>query len=511
MLPPISLPTRYERLEAKAREINADLRRIVVKVEASVEHLQELFLAMQQTDLCRFEVFYGASGSGKTTFLETLEQFFEGVTVHKLDSTVPLTESVAKIEKEMQGSRGLKSIVYLADRDNPTETDDELLTFFERLRALFRRIDPRLLVVWPISLKDKSQHLFDLAQSIGADSLIGRTAGPYHFRGPPNAQYYAIADDTARMFNEGSGLLEFGIDETIGTGVLSQAATLGAYFNKIIDHSNMLNDIIADVLREKPRPRVWVVVCGDEDTELMSTVQSLTFGNQRALDTTKFTAHVGERRRQTQYMKDWQALGSYMTFLLRMLDVKVIEVPPNLALAVVRAFGDQGIRNALKQKSANKMNTIDSLQESVLGELVTGAEPRDRRAPHKTGADTRAEFNRIQARAKAEDRLLNKAFAAAFQELFARQQKETVSIGERKSVFSTLVPDVLIDEPGNDPICLEFTWRTTGEIASGKRQQKTFTPGHIQQYVFQKAYEYVKALNLHIIPKTQKELPGMPS
>ncbi len=344
MNPAISLPTRYERLEAKAKEINADLGRIVVKVDAAFEHVQHLFLAMQQTDISRFDVFYGESGSGKTTFLETLDLFFEDIRVHKISKTAAIHEAINHIEGLIETNGGQKSVIYIADRDNPTETDDQLLSFFESLRALFRKIGPNALVVWPISLNDKARHLFTLAQSIGADSLIGSSTEPYEFTGPPVSQFYRIADDTARMFNDGAGLLEFGIDETIGSGVLSQARTLGQYYNKIIDHSNLLNDTVANVLREKPRPRVWIVVCGDEDTEVMSTVQALTFGNQRALDTSRFTAHVTERRKQAQYMKDWQALGPFMTYLLRSLDVKVIEVPPSLALTVVRGFGDDSAR-----------------------------------------------------------------------------------------------------------------------------------------------------------------------
>jgi putative ribosome biogenesis GTPase RsgA len=74
-LPPLVLPIRYERLQEKAQELKQDLSRIVVRVESALKHTQELLFHMTQTQMSRFEVMYGASGAGKTTFLETVGVF----------------------------------------------------------------------------------------------------------------------------------------------------------------------------------------------------------------------------------------------------------------------------------------------------------------------------------------------------------------------------------------------------------------------------------------------------
>jgi len=497
-LEPIVLPTRYERLQEKAQEVNEDLSRIVVKVDTGINHLQDLFRSMHQTELGRFEVMYGVSGIGKTTFLTTLPLFFDKLSVYSLPADSDLSDGVSHITQAWDNKETEKLIAYIP-RDNPRESDQELHTFFETLRTLVRKSGPDLLVIWSVTLPTQAERLYRLAHEIGRDSLVGRSETYYQFKGPNNLEFYTIADNTAQMFNNNACLAEFGIDERLGTGLFTQAPTIAEYFAKIIEHSNTLNSTVANILQAKPRPRVWIVLCGDEATEVQGTVNSLTFGNQRSLDVSKMTADLSERTATAQYMKEWHRLGAHAPYLLRMLNVKVVEIPPNLALAIVRAFGDEHIRDSLKQQTADRARAVRQLSESMLGELILESPPRDRKAPRKTPPESREEFSRIQRRAKAEDRRLNRAFALAIQEMLQQTPNALVK-GERHCLYGSLVPDIQVELESTAPICLEFTWRTTSKSGTADGEtgsQNTLSQGHIRKYVLEKVYEYIKALDLH--------------
>jgi hypothetical protein len=498
------LPTRFEALRQTADAENVDITRIVVPVKNSNQHIQELFLRIEQTRISRFEVIYGPSGSGKTTFLETLPLFFDGINVATVSNDIPLVNAVQTIRSSVEHSEHKRVIIYLSDRDNPIETDQEFFTFFEHLRSYFREGRKPTLVVWPVSRSEMAQKIFNLANNIGADSLIGNSREFYTFEGPPQEQFYKIADDTTRLMNNESSLEDFGIDEHLGKSPLLSLAnvrTIASYFQRLIDHSNKLNSAVANLLEQKPRPHVWILLAGDEITEVMGTVSALTSGTQRKLDVAALTTDISDNQANTQYMKDWKPLQRYMSYLLRSLDVRIIELPPNLVLSVVRAFGDEELRSRLKQRSATHTSAIKFLHDSILGELILESAPRDRRGSRKTGVETRDEFIRVQSMARTNDVPLNTAFGTAIKMLLEENECH-VDVGKKQTIYGTLRPDIHIKKNPAEPICLEFTWRTTGRKVAdvdSSGNQNTLTPGHIRQYVLQKAYDYVKALGLNQI------------
>jgi hypothetical protein len=101
-------------------------------------------------------------------------------------------------------------------------------------------------------------------------------------------------------------------------------------------------------------------------------------------------------------------------------------------------------------------------------------------------------------RSKGKDYLLNKAFGDAFRELLRESGAEVARVGSKEPIYNDLRPDVHIRRQDAEPICLEFTWRTTGRDRRDGAQaaQNTLARGHIVQYVLKKVFDYVKALGL---------------
>ncbi|MCX4239495.1 hypothetical protein [Paraliomyxa miuraensis] len=465
---------------------------------------------MRQADISRFEVFFGDSGSGKTTFLETLPMFFEGLESHAIPKTDELAVAVDEIRAFVEQAGDKRILLYLEKRDNPLESDKEILTFFERLRDFFRDAPARVWVVWPISLRDEAERVHKLAVRIGAESLVGDAVAHYTFSGPPQGEFYSIADSTSAVFNDGKGLADYGIDEELGGGVLVHAPTLGKYFTKLIGLSNSINSVVSDVLSERARPRIWIVVAADDAVEVASTVSALSFGTSRLLDVARFTARA-EGVFDSQYMKDWEPLAAYVPFLFRALDVRVIEMSPELALSIARAFGSSEVKGVLRQTSTSRADAVERLKGSLLGHLIRGLEPPPSRQPRRTKTETRQEFLRLQSLAqKKRDGQIHEAIGEAVRDLVSSVAGAEVEVETKDAGTGELRPDIRIRHPDGDPICLEFTWRTTGLLRdddSGNASvgvsqpssgsQNTATPGHIQQYVFKKVFEYVKALDLH--------------
>jgi hypothetical protein len=501
---PLILPTRYEVLKRKAEDINADVARIIDRVPSAIERIQAVFREMHQTQVSRLEVLFAPSGTGKTTFLESLPLFFEDLDVIPVPppDKCSLEESVSFIRNAAHVSDKNRVLIYFSGtgRDNPSESDEEFHRFFEHLRGLFRESDQLILVMWPVSQEATARKLYDLAREVGADSLLGSATTFFTFSGPRRDRYYKITDDTCRLMNSGHSLAEYGVDENIGDSLFTQASTIAEYFQKVIGLSEHLGESFVSVLKEKPRPRIWIILPGDDSQQIGATVSQLTSGSKRLLDIPAMITELAPARADSQYMKTWEKLGSHGPFLLRSLDVRVIELPPNLVLSIVRAYGSKELRELLKQKSGSKQQAIEQLRSSMLGELLLGLDPKPSRSPARTAETSADEFIRVQAAAKSNDQPLNAAVAAAIEDL---TDGKKYSVGKKVEIYESLRPDIHLDDGSGEPICLEFTWRTTGrqvaDINSGK--QNTLTPGHIRPYVLAKVYDYVAALGLDRIPR----------
>lgn len=65
----LRLPKRYEVLEREAKDQDYDITRIVQRVDSAASRIETLLRQVRDGGVGRFELFHGASGSGKTTFL----------------------------------------------------------------------------------------------------------------------------------------------------------------------------------------------------------------------------------------------------------------------------------------------------------------------------------------------------------------------------------------------------------------------------------------------------------
>lgn len=146
----LKLPKRYEALEREATQNNADLARIVQRVDTAASRVETLLRQVRDGGLGRFEVFLGPSGSGKTTFFKTLTRFFSGTDVHEISSGMPLDDIASHIRTHNYKNAS-RQVWVLVDRDNPTLTPDDAFKFFESLRVLFREDAGRVVICWPIT------------------------------------------------------------------------------------------------------------------------------------------------------------------------------------------------------------------------------------------------------------------------------------------------------------------------------------------------------------------------
>jgi hypothetical protein len=502
-IPHLTLPRRYEKLEKAAREKNVDVTTIVVPVEREAQRVDTLLRYVRDGGTGQFEVFFGPTGSGKTTFLRTLPKFFANIAVTIIDRTTDLLAIPDRIAKQGSVPDPARQVYIVDERDNDRINQDDVEDFFERLRILFRRRAGEVLVIWPVTKQQLAEQLSKVAHAIGGDSLVPMdTKGLHTFQGVTKDKYYDVADITVQNLS-GERLSAFGVSEDMAREAAREADTIGTYFSLLENKTSLLRAKTWSVLREKPRPRVWILVAGDQEQYLGSTVAQLVQGVRGEVDLDRILAYLDDARNTANYLREWRNRRQEAAFLLRTLDVRIIPLPPSVSLAAMRGFGSDAVRTKLNTRkitpdACHKIISRSRVYKMIV-EALTGfpVSPAQNKRGYRTAAE---EYSRIQQLASKQDKLLNHALGEALQHsLEVEGHQIEVLIEKRKISDTNLQPDIqILTAREGEIICLEPTWRTSGAGILGEIdvRQSSMKPGNIQQYMLDKVYEYVKAFGL---------------
>lgn len=162
-----------------------------------------------------------------------------------------------------------------------------------------------------------------------------------------------MAELTVRSLR-GQSLEVFGLTSHEVKPLAAKSETISEFFSLLEAGSAEINGFYKDLLKERVIPSVWILVGGDVSKDLNLTVATLTQGTQKTVDIDRIVRFLEDPSLDAAYLKEWKNRRSRIAFILRMLDVRVFEMPPNVALAAVRAYGDDEIKKHLKLPSLSK-------------------------------------------------------------------------------------------------------------------------------------------------------------
>jgi hypothetical protein len=502
-LPKLELPKRWEFLEQRALALGLDPSQFVERVPLAADRIDYLLQRVRTGGGGLFEVFFGLSGSGKTTFLKTLPKHFQDIRLLSFPKDSNLAELPKFILNSHVPNETTARIILVERRDNPLPQDlNAVADTFAELLETFR--DPRgaVLVLWPITREPSARKIAAEAWDTGRDSMVDtQSRGFYHFEGLSKDRFYSITDTTTRNLT-GDGLEAFGINDAVAADLIRGNQTIADFFSAVDLHAEAQRDKTWSVLKAHVRARLWVILPGDLPSAIRSTVSSLTQGSRNRIDLDLVAEFIDQPDNKAIYVADWKARRAAMAHLLRAIDLRLFPLPPNVSLAAIRAFGDDKTRAVLKQPAVNLEDAkaamrASRLYKAMLAEL--GVETTPYAGRNQDVEETANEYRRVQSTAGKGDKQLNKAVALLLGACLSEDVPGTSVTPEKQSLPNCeLKPDVSIQIGEADFICLEPTWRSTdkgipGELDGG---QNTLAEAHMKKYVLDKATQYVKGLDL---------------
>lgn len=186
---------------------------------------------------------------------------------------------------------------------------------------------------------------------------------------------------------------------------------------------------------------------------------------------------------------------------MRVFDVRLFALPPNVAVGAVRCFGSATARAPLKDQKKNLASATKAMKSTRLYKALLrefGKDVSSAAGGKNPGTTMVNEYRRVQQKSKSLDHELNKAVGALLEEALKKELPSLTVTAEKQALDgSSMIPDVLVTREQGDDIrivCLEITWRSTDKGVEREFEdgQNTLSERHIKKYLLGKVIEYVK-------------------
>jgi len=414
----------------------------------------------------------GEAGSGKSTFLDTVGLFREGVVTERVPLGIDVSEALASID-----ATDLPRLVVIEGREALTNYSAQALEASMHAINTFVRSPEGLntLVVWPSNKENLTSALVNVGNELGGDALMGVDEPVLTFSGPAQTEYVEIAERTISALNEGATLAALGISEEDAASMANGCPTVGRYL-ALVRQRLVRNGARVRRLLESEQARMWTVVISGSDAE--GDVAALTRGGLAFADIDRLLTATGANI-VNELRKEPDTLGILGTVLnARILNMDVVTI-----LAIAREFADDELRNLMRGSGMSvrpDKSAIDRLRASELGIVASGSSLGTRRRGGQPGGSTKTAFDSLSKIARTKDGLLNAAIGRALVAADLASSFETEKeIGTKQKYISDLY--LIVD---GQPLRIEMMWRTKTSRAE------------IANYVLGKLGNYAKAIGL---------------
>jgi len=464
--PPLIIPYRWERLKAEADKRKISLKPIIMPVYPAIAEVEEQLLRIRETGMGRLLIISGVSGSGKTTFLNSLSNFIDEVTVHNLRiMTVDSIETVETALSSVDRDNDDYSIVVLEGKETPdslsSEEIDKLLT---TLNTDFRRDSGyKTLFVIPTPSQAVAQAISSRAATVGKMTSPNK---PYlTFSGPARSEYISITNDTLRALNSSRTLLNYGIDEQTSRGIAEASESIGAFME------NCYEEIQRERKRQKSfslnikrkRIHLWMVFCTAEEASRTNhdIIRSLSLSNSQYVQIDRMM--TGD----SQFVRFWEDKQGKFARAAEYLDLRVTYLPMRTANAAFIAYGSSSMIkhledfNLISRQATSRQSAQDSLGGTAIWSFFNRQSFVDRNITKRNppSDEDRGRFRAVLEFFNNNDKALNRVLADVLRDLIKDPEIKVateLSLVENRSLIS----DIAIVSP-TDIYCLEIKWRSS--------------------------------------------------
>ena len=359
-LPSLTLPNRWEFLYPKIKDSDVPIQTIIRPVQSGMNVIQEIIEYLKTTGGCQVLVLRANTGSGKTTFLNTLPHYMQNVDLHiKTFDLQYLNEDDFKDElwKFEPSDKGVNLIV-LEGREKPqTVPDAYIQNILANVNRFARTKRVPMLFVIPTIEEEVARVWCEHGATIGdliPEKALYDGSRWYSFPGVPKSKYLEIIEETILALNPPYTLGEYGVSPVEAKTWIETSNSIGDFIsttaNKISSRRRE-----ARITLKGPRERVWVVYCSPDNQHYDHTyhvINGLVQDDKLKVSPVKLVPPAS----QAQLFKHWLGEGQWTKLVntINFLDVRLINLPIITLTTAALAHGTDELLMSFKETKLEK-------------------------------------------------------------------------------------------------------------------------------------------------------------
>lgn len=462
------LPDRFEGLSESAND--SDIAKIIIPVKYGLDKIQDIYEEICSTNRGSFLILKGESGSGKTTFLRTINIFIENVEILTISNNSDIIEFISKLSE----CRECLRIIIIEGRESILDMGHtEVTAAIHTINSFIRSPKgKKSLVVWPCNDENIVENLVETSQTVGGSSLLDFEDTYFIFSGPEKHQFVQIAKQTVQLLNHGKTLLDFGVTDETAADYIEKSNTIGEYL-KLINAEVRKNKRFVNNLHVKEHFKMWVIVLGKNEPS--KDVEALTKGEFLDADIQRLLVST-----EANIVQDIKKIPDKIALLANYLDTKIIYVSIVDALSIVRSYANDELIKIMKSKGLSVKKDPKIKERLANTELVRMilADTKLKGKKGTTGSNSINAFGKLLEISVSNDTLLNDAFGNAlvkngYVDSYLTEQNLGTGLTRRTDLLCTSQMEHLR---------LEFMWRTSTSKAD------------IANYTLNKLYNYGRVI-----------------
>lgn len=353
-IPPLVLPTRWEKLKDEIKDNKASLRTIIRPMPQAMVVVRNIVEYLKATNGCQILVIRADTGSGKTTFLNTLPHYMHDVKFHlQTVDLQPLSEEgFTTTLWRMQTFSTDINLIILEGREQPESlTDKYIQVVLANINRFSRSKLVPLLFVIPTIEEEVARRWCDLGTKIGdliPENKLYEGSRWYNFPGVPKEKFVEVAEDTVRTLNPPLTLYEFGVSRDQAKIWANTAPTIGKYIETLANRISNIRAATTVPLAGK-REHVWIVYCAPDIRHYDHTylvIDGLCHDEKLRASPTKLIPIDSN----TSFAKSWRQSPQWerLVTTIDYLDVRLINFPIISVVTAALAYGDDKLLESFK-------------------------------------------------------------------------------------------------------------------------------------------------------------------
>ncbi len=325
---------------------------------------------LSTTSGCQVLVIRAETGSGKTTFLNTLPYYMSDVTFHTQTMELQFIsqdEFGPELEKIKVYQDGINLII-LEGREKPESISDKYIqVVLSNINRFSRAKRLPMLFVIPTIEEQVARSWCDHGARIGdliPEHKLYAGSRWYTYPGVAKDKFVEVAKETVRSLNP-RNLEEFGVSTDELNSWADKAPTIGKFMEIIateVTHRRAASKITVKGKRE----RVWVVYCAPDYKHYDHTylvIDGLCHDEKLRVSPNKLISPDID----TSTAKFWRESSQWAKLVttINFLDIRLINFPITTAVAAVLAYGNEKLLESFKKA------TIGDYKDSIPIEMLT--------------------------------------------------------------------------------------------------------------------------------------------